>query len=167
MCVMPREVIMALVLADLPIDLQDKEGVKVRENFGGSWWFLTCECDDHHLEVVVEVMSLCTYSQLRELCFMKGTPAQGNGTVITRATPRCRDELRKALRFVGRFEFVGGTALQSSVPGLKIFDALDFGSEEEPYEEGRRVELRCYALETTFMDEVRSMSLFYRGHCDY
>ena len=156
MNVMPREVILALVLVDLPIDLDEKEGTKVREGFGGSWCFLTCECDDHYADVVEEVISICSYSQVRELCFAKCGPNQSGGSVITRATPICRLALRKALRFVGRFEFLGSAALHTDVSlGLKVFEALDFGTDEDELEDGRRVLLRCYSREKSYLQEVR------------
>lgn len=152
---MPREVILALALVDLPLDLDDKDGVKVRDGFGGSWWFLTCECDDHHVDIVQEVISICSYSQIRELCFMKGGPNRSGGPVISCATPKCRVELRKSLRFVGRFEFLGSSALRSdSSLGLKVFEALDFGTEESPIRDGRRMLLYCYGTETSYRDEV-------------
>lgn len=153
---MPREVILALVLVDLPIDLDEKAGIKVREGFGGSWCYLTCECDDHYTDVVEEVISICSYPQVRELCFAKCGPNANGGSVIMRATPRCRLALRKALRFVGRFEFLGTAALHSDVSlGLKVFEALDFGTDDDDFEDGRRVLLRCYSREKSYLQEVR------------
>lgn len=152
---MPEEVILALVLVDLPIDLDEKAGIKVREGFGGSWCFLTCECDDHYADVVEEVISICSYTQVRELCFASSGPNGSGGAVITRATPVCRLALRRALRFVGRFEFLGSAALETDVAlGLKVFEALDFGTEDEYFEDGRRVLLRCYSREKSYLEEV-------------
>jgi hypothetical protein len=158
MQMMPEEVILALVLVDLPIYLDDKDGVKVREGFGGSWWFLTCECDDQYVQIVEEVISICTFQQVRELCFAKGRSKNG-GTVMSRATPKSRLALTHALRFVGRFEFVGNSALYTDeASGLKEFDALDFGGgneSQQQFEEGRRVLLKCYSLQQPFLQEVR------------
>lgn len=152
---MPKEVILALVLVDLPVDLDEKAGIKVREGFGGSWCFLTCECDDHYADVVEEVISICSYAQVRELCFAKGGPNDNGGSVIARATPRCRLALRRALRFVGRFEFLGSAALETDISlGLKVFEALDFGTEDEYFEDGRRVLLHCYSREKAYLQEV-------------
>lgn len=154
---LPREVILALVLVDLPIDLDENVGVKLREGFGGSWGYLTCECDDHYADIVEEVISICSYAQVRELCFAKCGPGENGATVITRATPSCRLALRRALRFVGRFEFLGSSALQSdSSLGLKVFEALDFGMDEDEFEEGRKVMLRCYSREQYYLEEVRT-----------
>ena len=156
---MPEEVILALVLVDLPIDLDEKAGIKVREGFGGSWCFLTCECDDHYADVVEEVISICSYPQVRELCFASSGPNGSGGAVITRATPICRLALRRALRFVGRFEFIGSAALETDVAlGLKVFEALDFGTEDDSFEDGRRVLLRCYSREKSYLDEVSAPS---------
>ena len=152
---MPREVILALALVDLPFDLAENEGVKVREEFGGSWWFLACECDDYHVDLVEEIISICSYQQLRELCFMKGGLNGNGGPVISRATPKCCQLLRKALRFVGRFEFLGNAAIYTDdTLGLKVFEALDFGAEEEPFKEGRRVMLQCYEREDKYRQET-------------
>lgn len=153
---MPREVILALVLVDLPVDLDEKEDVKVREGHGGSWWFLACESDDQYVDILEEVISVCSYLHLRELCFMKGGPNRSEGNVISKATPRCREALRRALRFVGRFELLGGSALYSdSSLGLVVFDALDFGADHDSKESGQRMLLRCYDNEESCLQEVR------------
>ena len=153
---MPEEVIYAMALVDLPIDIDGKDSAEVRESMGGSWWFLVCESDDHYADVVQEIISVCTFQQVRELCFMRGGPG---GNVITRATPKCRRLLTQALRFVGRFEFVGNSALYSDPSiGLKEFDALDFGADDggnNDFDEGRRVLLKCYSIEEPFLKEVR------------
>jgi hypothetical protein len=154
MQMMPREVVMALALVDLPIDLAENEGVKVREESGGSWWFLACECDDYHVDLVEEIISICSYQQLRELCFMKGGPNRSCGPVISRATPQNRQVLRKALRFVGRFEFLGNSAAYTDEAlGLKVFEALDFGTDSEGDGESRRVILQCYTSEDSYRQE--------------
>ena len=49
--------ILAIVLVDLPVELDSKEAVKVRERQGSSWWYLACESDDHFIDVVDEVIS--------------------------------------------------------------------------------------------------------------
>lgn len=163
---MPEEVILALVLVDLPIDLDEKAGIKVREGFGGSWCFLTCECDDHYLDVVEEVISICSYPQVRELCFANSGPDETGGAVITRATPKCSLALRRALRFVGRFEFLGSAALETDVAlGLKVFEALDFGTGDEYFEDGRRVLLRCYSRENAYLQEVCRLVRCPLHHC--
>lgn len=155
----PDEVILAIALVDLPIDVDDKDGIKVREGSGGSWWFLACECDDHYIGIVQEIISICTFQQIRALCFMKGGSSHSVATVISRATPKCQHLLTQALRFVGRFEFVGNAALYSDPSiGLKEFDALDFGGSKiapDPQEEGRRVLLKCYSMKEPFLKEVR------------
>ena len=64
MQLMPDEGILAIALVDLPIDIDDKDGIKVREEFGRSWWFLACECDDHHVDIVQEIVAICTFQQI-------------------------------------------------------------------------------------------------------
>jgi hypothetical protein len=65
---MPDEVIFAMVLVDSPVDLSRKDKISVKKGFGGSWWFLACESDDQYVELVEEVVSICNYEHLRELC---------------------------------------------------------------------------------------------------
>jgi ankyrin repeat protein len=159
MQLMPEEVILAIALVDLPVDIDDKDGIKVREikvreEHGGSWWYLACECDDHYVDIVEQIVSICTFQQVRELCFMKGGSRQHKGTVISRATPECHDVLTQALRFLGRYEFVGNSALFSDPAiGLEEFDALDFGG-TPAYEEGRRVVLKCYSMQESFLKQT-------------
>lgn len=165
MQLMPEEVILAIALVDLPIDIDDKDGIKVRENFGLSWWFLTCECDDHYVDIVKEVVAICTFQQIRALCFMKGGSSQNKITVISRATPKSRQVLTQALRFVGRFEFVGNEALYSDPKiGLKEFEALDFGDSSSSQEEGRRVLLKCYSEQEPFLTQVSFIYLLSTDH---
>lgn len=162
MQMLPREVILALVLVDLPINLDQKVGVEVRDGFGGSWWYLTCECDDHYVDVVDEVVSILSYPQVRETCFMKGSSDE---SLISRATPKCRNVLQRALRFVGRFEFLGSLKTHSNdARGLKAFDALDFGTKLSPFPDGRRVLLKCYAREDVFTKEVSPTTVW---NCAY
>jgi hypothetical protein len=105
---------------------------------------------------------------VRELCFAKCGPNGNGGSVITRATPSCRLALRKALRFVGRFEFLGTAALHTDISlGLKVFEALDFGTEDYGFEDGRRVLLRCYSREKSYLQEVRTTFPCYLSAIDW
>jgi hypothetical protein len=159
---MPDEVILAIAFADLHIDLNGDDGTKIRKNFGGSWWFLTCECDDHYVDIVRNLVSMCSFEQVRMLCVMEGGPSRNKGTVISRATPKCREVLAQAIRFLGRFEFVGKAPLYSDVDKrIKAFDAFDFGGGSHSSDEGRRVLLKSYSLRDVFLAEVSS---FYRPH---
>lgn len=124
----------------------------MKEKQGSSWWYLVCESDDHFVDVVDEVISMCSYAQIRELCFMEGHSGQ---TLIARATPKCRAVLQKGLRFLGRFEFVGQSALLADPSrGIKIFEAIDYGPNESPYDLAKRVILKCFSDEATFEEEV-------------
>jgi len=150
---LPSEVIVAIALLDLPIDLDDDE-VVVREGFGGSWWYLNCDCDDNYVHVVCEILGICDdYKQKRALCFLKDK--QGN-SIMTRATPKCKHELRKTLRFHGRYEFLG--KLPSSNNEVKEFDALDFGPENELRDEGRPVIVKYYEDDHVFDRITRILS---------
>jgi len=161
-----REVILALVLVDLPFELDDLEceryeGSVVR---GGSWVFLASESDDHYADIVEEVVSLCSYPQARELCFFDGGLGE---TLLARATPRCRHILQRSLRFMERFEFVGslddGGQIESDNADAKVafrlFEAIDYGTRSQPFEEGRPVILKCYVSEKLYEEEVRQMLL--------
>ena len=148
---LPTEVIFAIALLDLPID-PDDDDILIREGYGGSWWFLTCDCDDNYVHVVHEILNMCDdYEQKRALCFLKDR--QGN-SVMSRATPKCKHELRKALRFNGRYEFVGRPV--TGPDGVKVFEALDFGPEDDPKEEGGQVMIKYYGDRDTF---TRAVSL--------
>eukprot|EP00525_Craspedostauros_australis_P009584 CAMPEP_0198134106 /NCGR_PEP_ID=MMETSP1442-20131203/59909_1 /TAXON_ID= /ORGANISM="Craspedostauros australis, Strain CCMP3328" /LENGTH=371 /DNA_ID=CAMNT_0043795245 /DNA_START=109 /DNA_END=1225 /DNA_ORIENTATION=+ len=66
-----------------------------------------------------------------------------------------------SLRFVGRFEFIGSSAIASDpTSGLKIFDALDFGaSDDDMHNEGKRVLLSCYSQQQPFIEKTQSMNM--------
>jgi ankyrin repeat protein len=101
---MPEEVILAMVLVDSPVDLTNKENVKIKDGFGDSWCFLTCESDDQYVDLVEEVISICSHEQLHELCFAKN---RSGVPLINRATPLCRKALQQAL-VVGQRQRVDG-----------------------------------------------------------
>jgi hypothetical protein len=150
----PREVLLAMVLVDLPFDLDDIDyhGRGTRDNCGASWVFLTCECDDSYIDVVEEVLSICSYPQSRELCFFD----IGSGeTLLARATPKCRSVLQRSLRFLGRFEFVSAQSVDA--PAFRLFDAIDFGTRDIPIFDGKRVMLKCYIEQDAFELEVREL----------
>ena len=76
-------------------------------------------------------------------------------TLIARATPKCRAALHRGLRFLGRFEFVGQSALLADPSrGIKIFDAIDYGSNTQPFDVAKRVILKCFVDESVFLEEV-------------
>ena len=149
---LPNEVILALVLVDLPINLDAADDSFPKAGFGSSWWYLVCECDDYHVKIVHEVVSLCTFPQIRSLCLMEN----GSGDVLlTRATPKCRSVLNSVLRIVGRFEFVDSSPIfTDTLLGIDAFNALDFGSHLDPILEGKSVILKCYTSEEIFLTDV-------------
>lgn len=156
---MKTELILAIALVDLPIDLDSKESLKIKEKQGSSWWYLVCESDDHFVDVVDEVVSMCSYAQIKELCFMEGYNRE---TLISRATPKCRAVLQRGLRFLGRFEFIGQSAILADPSrGIKIFEAVDCGPLDNPFDTGKRVILKCFSDETTFLQEVSGTTLVY------
>jgi len=163
---LPAEVVLSLVLVDLPFELDEGKQATSREGFGLSWWFLTCESDDHYADVVQQVISMCSHEQVKELCFLKGGPPNRQRSVMSHATPRCRQLLTAALRFVGRFEFIGSSAIASDpTTGLKIFDALDFGAgDQNDEEDGKRVRLSCYAQEEPFRQKTSALSTAELNH---
>ena len=148
---MPREVLLGLLLIDLPIDLDDKETPQIIPGRGSSWWFIVCDCDDAYPHIIREVLTLCTHQQIRELCFMTGGVSRKGGSIIRNATPKSKLELRKGLRFVGRYEFTASKTLYTDKRrGLKVFDALDFGEEEM----GNNVYLHCFSKEKSYEQEI-------------
>eukprot|EP00536_Pseudo-nitzschia_multiseries_P004535 jgi/Psemu1/323516/estExt_fgenesh1_pg.C_750028 len=152
MQLMPEEVILAIALVDLPVAIDDRDGLKVLKDRGESWTFLTCDSDDHMVRVVEEIVSICSFQQLQELCF--ATEHGSENAIIDRATPKCRDVMNRALRFLGRFEFVGDGPLFADIQtGFKAFEALDFGNNES----GKRVLLECYTNEFDFENRCYTM----------
>ena len=152
MQLMPEEVILAIALVDLPVNIDDRDGIKVLKDRGQSWTFLTCDSDDHMVNVVEEIVSICSFQQLQELCFM--TELCSENAIVDRATPKCREVMNRALRFLGRFEFVGdGPIFSDMQTGFKAFDALDFGNNEG----GKRVLLECYKNEFDFENRCYTM----------
>jgi hypothetical protein len=150
----PTEVLLAMVLVDLPFDLDDVDcnGRGTRDDCGASWVFLTCECDDAYVNVVEDVISLCSYAQSRELCFFD----TGSGdSLLARATPKCRAVLQRSLRFLGRFEFVFAKSVDA--PTFRLFDAIDYGTRDIPIPDGKRVILKCYVEQNLFELEVSDL----------
>jgi hypothetical protein len=169
----PRHVILAIVLLDLPIVIHEKDSVQMNAGFGSSWWYINCDCDDFYVDVVEDIISLCTFPQIRTMCFVNrnndGSGSSNNNnnchdgndsSLILRATPKCRAALQSALRFVGRYEFLGDSPVQSNVTlGLKVFDALDFGTRLNPHPDGKNILLTCYSRYDTFRKEVSSVMI--------
>lgn len=145
-----HEVITAIVLLDLPIDL-DNDKVIYRDKYGGSWWYLNCDCDDAYAKVVEEILELCEYEQKRALCFVKNKSSE---TLISRATPRCKRILRESLRFAGRYEFVGSADKTGLPQNVKAFDALDFGESDEGSDNARQVVLIYYENRRDYLRDV-------------
>lgn len=190
---MPHEIIFAITLLDLPFDLD--ADVRLKSGYGATWEFIATRCDDAYVDVIERIISMCNHHQLRELCFFRGyyEPEVGDDkeeekenirSVISRATPKVHEALRRSLRFMGRYEFVSGKScifqqsflrqtflrflnypegealfVDTSL-GLKIFDAADFGSKEDPLPESRRVILRCYGDEHRCYDDVRTVYIY-------
>jgi Protein kinase domain len=153
MQLLPRQVIMAIAIVDLPIDLDRKDSPQLRDGHGGSLWYLACDTDDHYADVVEEIVSICSFAQVREMCFMSGP---GGEPLITRATKRCMAIMQKSLRFLSRFEFISTSPIYSDQSlGIKMFDALDFGTDLQPFDEGRPIILKCYSDEEVFAQEIQ------------
>ena len=147
------EVILELVLADLPVYLDDKACLNLK-NGGDSWWFLACECNDRYLDVVEELISICSYQQVHTLCFM--TQADSRSTLVACASPACKEFLTVSLLFVGRFEFLESAyKAQAAIDDVRVFEALDYGREDSPHEKGKKVALYCYTNERVYRSQVR------------
>ena len=70
---------------------------------------------------------------------------------------RVKNVLLQSLRFNGRYEFIG-QAIRTA-DGVKTFEALDFGSESEPREEGLQVKIHYYPHKEAFMRAVSVSSI--------
>jgi len=154
---MPPEVILAIALVDLPFDIDDKHLLMTRDDGGSSWWFLACECDDHYVDVVQQIVMICTTQQVQLLCSMKGGSKNQQQSVLSRATPKCKQVLQYAQRFMGRFEIIGDGPLEcDESDGVTVFEALDYMDSENDDSDGRRVILKCYANDEAFSQIVVS-----------
>ena len=155
---LPREVILAFVLVDLPINLDTTDATLPKHGFGASWWYLVCECDDYYINIVQDVISLCTFPQIRSLCLLRN----GIGDVLlARATPKCKSVLDSVLRIVGRFEFVESSPIfTDTLLGVDVFNALDFGSQLDPIRDGKSVTLHCFMSEHSFLNYVSFTNRF-------
>jgi len=168
-----HEVILAISIIDLPIDLGAMNGAAVlREGFGASWWYLLCESNDEYVSVVHDILSLCSYPQKVALCLAKKVGGNDdNGycrsmTVVSCATPRCEQELRKRCLFWNRFEIVGEATTKSHAWNMQMFDAIDYGGTE--YDDpiapngGKRVSLFCYTDSKAYRKDVDHLILHNR-----
>ncbi|KAL7537516.1 hypothetical protein ACHAXR_007868 [Thalassiosira sp. AJA248-18] len=140
-----HEIILAIAVLDLPIDLGAKQAVIERYGFGASWWYLLCESDDMYVGAVTKILSLCSHPQKIALCLTEKGSGHGSKIAVTCATPLCKMELRRSLRVFGRFEVVGGEK-KSHVFSRHVqrFDAIDYGTHEKPIQDGKKVDLVCY-----------------------
>ena len=155
---LPIEVIMAIVIVDLPIDIDNKEEPERRTGFGESWWFIACDCDDHYAEIVDEIVAISSVAQVRELAYMENTAGE---SAISRAAPESKEILRCSLRFLGRFEIKTEMALPESLApeGVAIFEAIDFGYPDDALEDGIDVFLKFFPDQNLYDSEVRKRSL--------
>ena len=157
---------MALVLLDLPFDLDDrglKDGSK--DGYGFNWIYLVSNGGTRYTEVIEKVLSLCSNRQIRELCFLRYNDRSNTSlSAISLAPAEIKDIMRKSLRFLGRFEFVSSDPLFVDAKiGLTIFDAMDFGSNRMSHQTPNRVLLRCYGDEDIFLDDVSAIIFYF--HC--
>jgi hypothetical protein len=153
---LPFEVIFALALVDLPFDVEDTACIRTKEDCGASWYYLTCECDDQFTDIVENILSMCSYPQIRQLCFFTSPSGE---QLLSRATPNCLMLLQRALRFLGRFEFVGDASAENSSvdtdSGYRLFSAIDYGINNHEISDGKLVLLKCYTLLELYEREVR------------
>jgi len=153
-----HEIILAIAIVDLPIDLGAKEAAIMRNGFGASWWYLLCESDDMYVDVVKEILLLCSYPQKVALSLTQGGERYEGRVAVTCATPKCKSELRRSLRFCGRFEFVGGeTKTRVYTQHIQTFDAIDYGNRDGPKRDGKRVSLLCYTDANTYIREAEHL----------
>ena len=100
---MPDQVVFALILLDLPFDLDDKKRSNaLKKGYGHNWIYIISSCGERYIHLVDKIFSLCSYHQIRELCFLKDDKITDCPSAISLATVSIKDTMRKALRFVGR-----------------------------------------------------------------
>ncbi|KAL7549866.1 hypothetical protein ACHAWF_013124 [Thalassiosira exigua] len=103
-----KEIVFALAVVDLPIDLEATERVTVRTGYGSSWRSLLRESGDLPAVVVRDILSLCSFPQRVALCLAGAGDDRGDGLIaVAQASSRCKLELNRGIRRFGRFELVG------------------------------------------------------------
>lgn len=159
---LPREIILAISIIDLPIDLGARQEEVLRNGFGASWWFLVCESDDRYVDIVTEILLMCSHPQKTALCLTRATHYGSNKTVISCATQQCKLALLSSLRFLGRFEFSEDEERGFRTPDfIQQFKATDFGTQEHPLDKERKVSLRCYMNDVEYIRETRHLNQIY------
>lgn len=149
---LPADVLVAIVLEDLPIDI-DEANASAVVGRGASWWYLTCECDDFFANIVEDVISFCSVEQARSLCLVRNSSGE---TLLQRASPRCKLAMETALRVAGRFEFDESKPLSvDNTRGLRVYEAYDHGDIDDGEAEGKKVSLRLFSNYKAFEEEVR------------
>ena len=152
-----REIILAIAIIDLPIDLGSKDDVILRNNFGASWWFLLCESNDKHVDIVTEILALCSHPQKMALC-LTVAGSSNEETAVSCATPLCKSALREGLRFLGRFEFTSGDNNNfASSQKVQKFDAIDYGPVNNPFTGEKKVSLICYGSNEVYLREAKHL----------
>jgi ankyrin repeat protein len=132
------EIILAISIIDLPIDLEVKECAILRDGFGASWSYLICESNDMHVGVVRQILELCSQPQKEALSLAIARGSSHDIKTVTEcATPLCKDELRKSILFLGRFVILGNQRSHVYSWHAQKFDAIDSYSDE-------KVSLVCY-----------------------
>ena len=155
-----REIILAIAIIDLPIDLGSKEDVILRNGFGSSWWFLLCESNDEYVDIVTEILALCSHPQKMALCLTIAGSSNGNEeAAVACATPLCKSALRESLRFLGRFEFDDSGYQNNFAYSGKVqyFDAIDYGPVNNPSTAGKKVSLICYGSNEVYLKEAKHL----------
>lgn len=116
-------VVHSLLKEDLPIDLKKKKRGKYIDHMH-SWHHITCKCADLYHMIVTKLLLDCTQPQVLAMANMKGPDGS---TILDRATPVCKYEIRVMLRFFYTLELVSQEpAFANPLSGTQIFYALQF-----------------------------------------
>lgn len=152
------DIILAISIVDLPIDLEVKSRAILRDGFGVSWSYLICESHDVHVAVVKKILALCSHPQKEALFLAAAKNTSDSRTVAACATPLCRDVLRRSLMFLRRFEVLGGQSASLAFSlNTKRFDAIDYGTYDDPIENGKKVTLVYYADAESFTKDAEHL----------
>jgi hypothetical protein len=156
---LPQEIILAISIIDLPIDLGARECAILRDGFGASWSYLICESNDAFLGVVKEILALCSHPQKEALSLVIAKNSCEIRRVAACATPLCKEELRRSLMFLRRFEILGGQKKHAFSFHAKQFDAIDNGANDDPIHHGKKVSLVYYADANSYMKYAEHLQL--------
>ncbi|KAK1748926.1 ankyrin repeat domain-containing protein [Skeletonema marinoi] len=138
-----REIILAIAIIDLPIDLGAKEDVIVRNGFGASWWFLLCESNDEYVDIVKEILVSALREGLRFLGRFEFTGGDQNNLASSRK--------------VQKFDAIDYGPVNNPSSGEKKVSLICYGSNEVYLREAKH--LQESQLDMKYYEEFKHFAI--------